>query len=183
MNNLAIITFCITLISTISLSILAVIGVINFRNRYGHPLIHLAGEVCCADFPPSAFEKQIGSSLFDDFIRFSQPISDRESPKWSVNKISIFKSSKKWISEPGKAVRDHEIVNGSYRMVGYRHKEWKKTIKYEIPFDKGIILLHPDSPSHIKLLFHVTLKSNPRVKRKVHAEVTIPDPLDEPWED
>ena len=117
----------------------------------------------------SQYEKQT-EELFHSQIHFSQPMPDNVPPKWQVNKISIFKSHYKWICKPEKSVKVQDA-----NMLGLRPTEWKQTIEYKYPSNEGFVLLHRSAPKHIKLLFHVTLKSNPRVKRKVHAEVTIPD--------
>ena len=83
--------------------------------------------------------------------------------KWLVRKVYIRDMRGPCLSGPGEEVRGGEVL-------GYHPRTpWQRSFVFDPPVSDGVVLLHPDVPTHFSLSLSVSLRTQPRVRRRVRV--------------
>ena len=51
--------------------------------------------------------------------------------------------------------------------------DWRRRVRFDPPSDRGIVLVHPDTPERFSILFTVSLRARPRVRRRIPVRLAL----------
>ncbi len=97
-------------------------------------------------------------------------IDDEHLTAWHIDSVSARPFWKRLLSQRGEPIRD-----GAGGTISYRPKSWAREIQFDPPTHSSEVLIRPDCPSRIDLVFRMSLRALKSESSRCDVRIKIRD--------